>query len=274
MLSFDFGFQAAVKLPSYLQKTRFANPDQSPTLNDGGTLWQYALNTPFEFWDWLNQDPERVRAFNSSMMARNQAATEAAWFRTFPVAKCLCSRPSTDLNDVLLVDVGGGVGQDIMAFRREFPSLPGRLILQDQGSTVSEIDTMYMKSQGIEVLTHNFFDPQPIRGARAYYFHHIFHDWPDNACWVILKQTVAVMSSAGKSKLLIVENVLPNTGVSSYLATRDMHMMTLFGSMERTESQWMNLLSHEGLEIVKIWELGANCESLIEAVLKDPEKSS
>ena len=273
MISFDCGFQAAAKLPSYLEKTYFANLDQSSTLNDGSSLWQYALNTPFEFWTWLKQDPERVRAFNSSMIGRRQAATEAAWFRRYPVVESLCSTLSPDLNEVLLVDVGGGRGQDMVAFRSEFPSLPGRLVLQDLESTVSEINTEDMESRGIEVLPHNFFDPQPVKGARAYYFHHIFHDWPDSECKAILKQTVAAMSFAGKSKLLIEEYVVPNSGVSSYLALRDMHMMTLFGSMERTERQWMALLGQEGLEIVKIWELGSDGVSLIEATLKDPQET-
>ena len=271
-LSFDFGFQAAVKLPSYLQQTCFVNPDQFSTLEDGRGLWQYALSTPFDFWDWLKQDPERVRAFNSSMMARSQSAAEAAWFRKYPVVERFCSSISPDLNEVLLVDVGGGLGHDIIAFRCEFPSLPGRLVLQDQETTVSKINAEHMESRGIEVLPHNFFDPQLVKGARAYYFHHVFHDWPDNECRAILKQTVSLMSSAGKSKLLIMEDVLPNTGVSSYLAMRDMHMITLFRSMERTESQWMDLLGQEGLKIVKIWEIGPNSESLIEAVLTDPAK--
>ena len=47
-----------------------------------------------------------------------------------------------------------------------------------------------------------------------------------------------------------------------------MHMMTLFGSMERNQGQWKEFLGLVGLRIVKIWELGPNCEHLIEAVLR------
>jgi hypothetical protein len=26
---------------------------------------------------------------------------------------------------------------------------------------------------------HDFFTAQPVKGARAYYFRHVFQDWPD-----------------------------------------------------------------------------------------------
>ena len=93
-----------------------------------------------------------------------------------------------------MTDVGGGWGQDLLAFRSAFPSAPGRLLLQDQVRTLAEADEERLKSARIESIPHNLFDPQPVKGARAYYSHHLFHDWPDAECRAILKQTVAAMA--------------------------------------------------------------------------------
>jgi hypothetical protein len=35
-------------------------------------------------------------------------------------------------DDVLLVDVGGSFGHDLLYFRRKCPDVPGRLLLQDR----------------------------------------------------------------------------------------------------------------------------------------------
>lgn len=71
----------------------------------------------------------------------------------------------------------------------------------------------------------------------------------------------------GYSKLLISEIVLPKMGSSLFSASLDIQMMGLHAGMERTETQWRKLLSSEGLEIVKIWQLVSGGESVIEATL-------
>ena len=229
------------------------------------------MNTSLDFWGWLKEDPERVRAFNSSMTARHRGGDENAWHRKYPVHESLAFGLSNDSDEALLVDVGGGWGQDLLAFRSAHTSKFGRLVLQDQASALAEADKENLTSQSIEAMPHNFFEPQPIRGARAFFFHPIHHHWPDSECRTILRHTAAAMLPNGHSKLLILEDVLPDVGASTYLGLRDLHMMTLFGSMERTGGQWRKLLAEEGLKIVKIWTLapGPNTERLIEAFLSD-----
>ena len=105
-------------------------------------------------------------------------------------------------------------------------------------------------------------------GARIYYFRSIFHDWPDHQCRQILQNTVAAMTP-GYSKLLINEWVLPDVGVPLYPALMDINLMALLSGMERTETQWKELLDSVGLKVVKFWTIGAEAEGLIEAVRKD-----
>ena len=72
----------------------------------------------------------------------------------------------------------------------------------------------------------------------------------------------------GYSKLLINEWVLPDTNVPLYPATLDILMMVMLSGIERTETQWKELLSSVGLKIVKFWSIGPEDEGLIEAVLE------
>lgn len=74
--------------------------------------------------------------------------------------------------------------------------------------------------------------------------------------------------SHGYSKLLISELVLPQCGAALFPASLDMQMMGLHAGMERSETQWHELLDSEGLEIVKVWQLMPGGESVIEATLK------
>jgi len=62
---------------------------------------------------------------------------------------------------VLLVDIGGGRGHDLQAFRNKYPDLPGRLILQDRPQVIQEVQGI---SDTIELMPHSFFDVQPIKG--------------------------------------------------------------------------------------------------------------
>lgn len=74
--------------------------------------------------------------------------------------------------DVLLVDVGGGIGQDLLKFHAKNPDLRGRLILQDLPDVVNNAKV----PEYIEAMGHDFFTPQPIHGAKAYFLHSILHD--------------------------------------------------------------------------------------------------
>jgi hypothetical protein len=95
--------------------------------------------------------------------------------------------------------------------------------------------------------------------------HSVLHDWPDNLCHKILANITAAMKP-GYSKLLINENVIPDTGAYWETTSLDLIMMEI-GSGERTERQWQTLLESAGLNVVKIWTAQRGVESLIECEL-------
>lgn len=122
----------------------------------------------------------------------------------------------------------------------------------------------------IERLSHDFHDEQPIKGARAYYMHSVMHDWPNHICRSILSRIAQAMKP-GYSKILINDSLIPSMGAQWENTACDVNMMTLLSALERTESQWYELIEGGGLglKIVKIWTCGLpGVEALIECELE------
>jgi len=170
-------------------------------------------------------------------------------------------------SEVLLVDIGGNKGHDLLSFSAAFPSHPGRLVLQDQPSVLASIppDTRAaLTSARAHPHGHDFFTPEPIRHARAYYLHHILHDWPDDKCVDIVTNIRSAMKP-GYTRLLVNEHVIPSIGANWEATYLDLYMMILFGARERTEDDWKALLEDKcGLKILQIWNPGNGVEAIIE----------
>jgi hypothetical protein len=149
--------------------------------------------------------------------------------------------------------------------RNKYPQVPGRLVLQDRPSVIEGIEQL---DPIIERMEYDFYLEQPLKAARAYYMHSVLHDWPDEVCRSILKQVAGAMKP-GYSKLLINENVIPDTGADWQATALDMMMITLFSSKERTYTQWSQLLESPeiGLKIVRVYSVKHSQESLIECEL-------
>ena len=244
------------KLPEYFEGRGFRNPTDA---FDGP--FQYAMETKLHFFDWLQLHPKDQKAFNTVMgISRMNRGDE--WYEYYPVEENLGAAGS----EPLLVDIGGGLGHDLIAFKQKFPHLRGKLILQDLPVVIDDVKGL---PSGIEAMKHDFLKPQPVRNAQAYYLRTVLHDWPDKQAREILKN---IRGAMGKhSKLLINENALPEDNVPLYPAELDISMMVLFSSLERTQSQFKELMESAGFQLVKIWTpkvMVPGSGTLFEAVLK------
>lgn len=85
----------------------------------------------------------------------------ARWHDKYPAAAKLEGDLEKETEEVLVVDIGGNHGHDLISFHKQNPHLSGRLVLQDLLYTLARIDPHL---QGIETMAHDFFKPQPIRG--------------------------------------------------------------------------------------------------------------
>ncbi|KAJ5960860.1 Winged helix-turn-helix transcription repressor DNA-binding [Penicillium vulpinum] len=244
-------------LPAFLKKNNYQNPT-SPT----DTAFQMGYETDMGFFGHVQQEPITAKQFNNHMSVYAQGRFRWMDPGFYPVQEQLIDGVTIGEDDVLLVDVGGSFGHDLSDFRRKWPEVPGRLVLQDLPEVVVSVKDLH---PSIEVTGHDFFTEQPIKGARAYYMHSVLHDWPDELCRKILANIVAAMKP-GYSKVLVNENVIPDTGAYWETTSLDLIMMEI-GSGERTERQWHALLECAGLKIVKIWTAQRGVESLIECEL-------
>jgi len=196
------------------------------------------------------------------MSFRRSGPPGTEWYDFYPAAtKLHVSSPS----DVLLVDIGGGTGADLIGFHNRHESLPGKLILQDIPPVIDAIESAALPAR-IEAQEHDFFTPQPVRGAKAYYLRTVLHDWPDKQAHEILRHVREAMVGE-ESVLLVNETCLAEKGVGLMEAELDMSMMVLFASLERTEAQWRELLEGAGFRVLGVWRPESGSGALFEAVV-------
>ncbi|MCJ1374212.1 hypothetical protein MMC20_005444 [Loxospora ochrophaea] len=258
------------EFPTYLAKTSYAVPSNS-------TSSPFVHHFGMMQWDYFKAHPERGRSFNTFQEGQRQGRG-AHWLDVYPAQERLgdddgfaTAHEADEPEAVLLVDVGGGRGHDLRDFRgwtRENGVLGRRLVLEDLPEVVADVDRAAISAEGIEAVGYDFFAPQPVKGAKAYFFHSIFHNWDDDRCRKILRSQAGAMRR-GYSKLLINEIVVPEMRASSIMAGLDIAMMALFAGLERTQAQWSALLESEGFEILNVWQEHEGAEAVIEAVLKD-----
>ncbi|KAI9730961.1 MAG: hypothetical protein M1818_008036 [Claussenomyces sp. TS43310] len=250
---YDLFVPAAAKITEYMHEIAFQNPQDK-------SLFEYTFQAPL--WEYLGEHPAMQKDMMDYMAGRRKGGLR--WLDLFPAASELGRGSLTNEdNAVLLVDIGGNQGHDLLMFKERHPDVSGRLVLMDLPEVVSKIQGPL---EGIEVVPYSFFTPQPIKGAKAYFFRAICHDWPDKACQEFLGNTAKAMK-ADYSRLLINDFVLPDTKPDLHPALLDLMMMSMCSGAERTEKQWRALLESVGLEIVKIWNKGS-VEAVIEAKLK------
>lgn len=199
-------------------------------------------------------------------------AGKANWYDPgfYPVAERLIEGfDSISSSDVLLVDVGGGRGHDVSLFTSQHPTHPGRVVLQDREPVIAgvlESIDADAASHPFEAQAHDFFTPQPVRGARAYSLHSILHDWSDEDGVKILQNLVPALKR-GYSRVLLNEIVVSEERPTLAATNMDLMMLAHFAVRERTEKEWRDILAQAGLRVVRVYTYPGVAESLIEAEL-------
>ncbi|KAF7595501.1 hypothetical protein BBP40_005837 [Aspergillus hancockii] len=222
------------ELPKFLKKTGYADPATSSRL-----AFHDAKNWDGGVFERINAFPEEGALFDKYMQFQQNNVTN--WANIFSLVD---GKASPD--EVLFVDVGGGIGHQCARLRAHYPDLQGRVVVQD----VERVIDAAVPIEGVEKMAHNIFDPQPIKGAKFYYLRTVLHDWPDHKCQEILQNIMAAMNS--DSTILIDEYILPDTDAHWHATSADMLMLAALGAQERTLGLWQQLLRSVGLKIMDI----------------------
>lgn len=226
------------------------------------------MQTPDHYFEYISR-PGREReaeAFHNHMRFKTLGLK---WHEMPNIMQSVFGGDSkASSNDVLMVDVGGSSGHDLVGFRSKHPEIPGRLILQDLPEAISAAKAAgELQGLGIEAEEHDFFTPQNITGARVYYLKMVLHDWPDEQCKKILENLKPALKD-GYSWILLNEIIIPDTGAGWFETSVDMIMLCAHSAQERRERDWRALVDGVGgLKVRNVWNVDGAVEKVIEIVL-------
>nr|ANM86610.1 putative O-methyltransferase [Cladonia uncialis subsp. uncialis]AUW30806.1 putative O-methyltransferase [Cladonia uncialis subsp. uncialis] len=223
------------EMPTFLRKINYQNVS-----DPHHSVFQDAWKTNLGAFDWFQYHPENLEYFNQYMASRREGAE--TWLSVYPIEE---ETRLWDPEAAVFINMGGGIGHQCAEFKARYPKVAGRVILQDLPHSIDRA----LQTPGVENMTHNFFEPQPIKGAKFYFLRGVLHNHPDDKVRLILRNIMSAMSK--NSVILIDEMVLPDTNVNWHVTSIDLSMMCAFGARERTEAQWLEILESVGLQISK-----------------------
>lgn len=268
--------------PRYLAKTGFKNPTNtkagcyqdlfgaeaeaySPPLGEAAVFLKFKSmlaedeklkvqlasgENVFEQLDGLIQDKKTplLGAWAEDMGAFMEAHSRynhRSWTELFPTHSIVKDERK---GRVLVVDIGGGKGHDGLKFAQLHPDIAdGSVVVQDLPHVISESRTLNGQMKVIGS-AYNYLDPQPIKGARAYYIHVVLHNADDQRAIHVLRNTVEAMEK-GYSQLLIHESVIDIQDPHANATSQDLFMAGLFAAQERTRDRWTHVIKKAGLVI-------------------------
>ncbi|KAI9709578.1 MAG: hypothetical protein M1820_003338 [Bogoriella megaspora] len=245
-------------MPEFFKKNGYKCP------TDGrDTPFQYLHKTqdlPYIYW---SKQPGVIENFNIFMGGLYGTPLRLPWQEWFPADKVIFDGYQENISDVVFVDVGGGIGHECQTLLKKFPDVKGRIVLQDLPNVIDDVKELDPR---IERQPMNFLEGQPIKGARAYLFQNIFHNWADSMCLDILEKLAPALTP-GYSKLIISNIIIKDENAPLRQAGIDIGMF-IFSGLQRTETQWKDLLDKRGFKVIKFWHPPGDADGMIEAELK------
>jgi len=145
-----------VETPKFLADTKYANP--SDVLH---SPFQIAHKTELPAFVWALSQPKMMQDFQMWMIAV-YGGRQTSWLDAFDIAKHVSGAGP---DDVIFVDVAGGVGHQCGLLKAKLPEVKGRVILQDLPMVVPQaIPTPGVEAQGIDM-----WQGQPVKGKRKHF---------------------------------------------------------------------------------------------------------
>ncbi|KAH9829163.1 S-adenosyl-L-methionine-dependent methyltransferase [Rhodofomes roseus] len=243
---------------AYLPQT-LLDPETTSATAVTESAFHKAFKTKQSLWDFIedgDDSDEAVReirqVFPLSMAGQTQLSSKSI----------AADFPWESLGEATIVDIGGGVGSMCMELAKVFSNL--RFDAEEPKA---------LETGRVELMVHDFFKEQPVKGAAVYILRCVLHDWPDDDCVKILTRLRDAMSP--NSRVLIIEMIvhpplgsiqlksapapLPaNYGRGSLMkGMHDIVMLSMLNGSERTPEQFEGVANRAGLRTEKVWECRA-----------------
>jgi hypothetical protein len=205
------------------------------TLRTGGSAFAAVLGQ--ELYAYNTSHPEAAALFDEWV-----AQTNAEWL--LPAIDA-CELPATGT----VVDVGGGRGVLLTAVLERNSGLRGVLFEQPAVAEAARrtLDAARLGHRA-EVVVGDFFASVPM-GGDVYLAGRVLFNWDEDRAARILRNCRAAM--AARSRLLILEPVLPEGDGASLAALAALHVLACGGHV-LTESEWRARLVRAGLRLVRV----------------------
>lgn len=151
------------KLPEFLASIGFQSPKDPKN-----ALFQYALDTELNMFQWLEQHPKHLATFSAFQAAstkRRAPVIQATLHRLLTNTEPFISADGiqTEEHQVLLVDVGAGRGRLLGEIRKN-KSFIGRIIAQDLPEVIAGRESV----DGVENMAFDFLQAQPVKGKLSF----------------------------------------------------------------------------------------------------------
>ena len=183
-----------------------------------------------DFWAWLAAHPEDRAAFDRAMVDGVERRVERL--------AALDWR-----GDETVVDVGGGNGSLLVALLAWQHGLRG--IVFDLQETVRDEASL---GDRIEFVAGSFFESVP--PGDVYVLSTVLHNWPDDRAAAILRTIRAAAPDHGR--LLVIDAVMPPGNEPDGRHRFALLGLSLFGSRERDETEWLELFAGTDFEVVSL----------------------
>lgn len=110
-----------------------------------------------------------------------------------------------------LVDVGGAKGTVATAIARRAPGI--KCVVQDRAEVVKDTEVPEDLKDRLQLMPHDFFEEQPVKGADVYLVRNVLHDWPDKYAAKILGNLIPSLKKG--ARVLVNDRCLPLPGTLS-----------------------------------------------------------
>ncbi|HET9306735.1 MAG TPA: methyltransferase [Candidatus Sulfotelmatobacter sp.] len=183
---------------------------------------------PDGFYGYLAADPEASAIFNAAMTAKAHGQ----------VAAVLAAYDFSVFGNI--ADIGGGRGHLLRAILEAVPTARG--VLFDLPRVIDEARPL-VSTPRLRLQSGDFFkDALPT--CDGYIVMEVIHAFGDADAVTILR---AIRQAAQpKTRLLVIEQMIPDNSGPHWAKTLDIHMLALLGGRQRSRQEYAALLNHAG----------------------------
>lgn len=152
---FDIHGPIVNAMPDFFKENNYQ--DVNSTTN---TPFQKAHNTTLSSFEWFVQHPKHFESLQKVMTALEGTEWTVGFDLLDSAARNVPSTSPQPSERPFFVDVGGGHGHQCIQLGKKYPSLLGRLVLQDLPAAINKVPLI----EGVKAEAYDFFEKQPVTG--------------------------------------------------------------------------------------------------------------